>query len=54
MPPAGFERAIPARERWQTHALDIVATGDRRRNVSELEIEQLICCSVGVLTVQPA
>ena len=54
MPPAGFERALPARERWQTHALDLVATGNRRRNVFELEIEQSICCSDGVLTVQPA
>ena len=27
MPPAGFEPAIPARERPQTHALDRAATG---------------------------
>jgi hypothetical protein len=27
MPPAGFELAIPARERPQTHALDRVVTG---------------------------
>ena len=27
MPPAGFERAIPARDRLQTHALDRSATG---------------------------
>ena len=27
MPPAGFEPAIPASERPQTHALDRVATG---------------------------
>jgi hypothetical protein len=27
MPPAGFEPAIPARERPQTHALDRTATG---------------------------
>jgi hypothetical protein len=28
--------------------------GDRRRNISELEMEQQICWSDGVLTVQPA
>jgi hypothetical protein len=27
MPPAGFEPAIPARERPQTHVLDRAATG---------------------------
>jgi hypothetical protein len=27
MPPAGFEPAIPASERPQTHALDVAATG---------------------------
>jgi hypothetical protein len=27
MPPAGFEPAIPASERPQTHALDCAATG---------------------------
>ena len=27
MPPAGFEPAIPAGERLQTHALDLSATG---------------------------
>jgi hypothetical protein len=27
MPPAGFEHAIPASERPQTHALDRAATG---------------------------
>jgi hypothetical protein len=27
MPPAGFETAIPASERQQTHALDRAATG---------------------------
>jgi hypothetical protein len=27
MPPAGFESAIPASERPQTHALDLAATG---------------------------
>jgi hypothetical protein len=27
MPPTGFETAIPARERPQTHALDRAATG---------------------------
>jgi hypothetical protein len=27
MPPAGFEPAIPASERLQTHALDRVAAG---------------------------
>ena len=27
MPPAGFEPAIPASERQQTHALDRAATG---------------------------
>jgi hypothetical protein len=27
MPPAGFETAIPASERPQTHALERVATG---------------------------
>ena len=27
MPPAGFERTIPAKERPQTHALDRAATG---------------------------
>ena len=27
MPPAGFEHAIPATERPQTHALDRAATG---------------------------
>ena len=27
MPPAGFELAIPASERPQTHALDSAATG---------------------------
>ena len=26
-PPVGFEPAIPASERWQTHALDRAATG---------------------------
>ena len=28
MPPAGFEPAIPATERPQTHALDRAATGN--------------------------
>jgi hypothetical protein len=27
MPPAGFEPAIPARERPQTHVLDLTVTG---------------------------
>jgi hypothetical protein len=27
IPPAGFEHAIPANERQQTHTLDLMATG---------------------------
>jgi hypothetical protein len=34
MPAAGFELAIPAGERPQTHALDRVATGIGRNSVS--------------------
>jgi hypothetical protein len=40
MPPAGFEPAIPASKRQQTHSLDLAATGIS----SWLKIQTLILC----------
>jgi len=38
MPPEGFETAIPASERPQTHALDRAATGIGSPNIRVLNI----------------
>jgi hypothetical protein len=38
MPPVGFELAIPANERRQTHAIDCAATGIRYFRTSKKKI----------------
>jgi hypothetical protein len=42
MPPAGFEPAIPASERPQTHALDRAVTGISKRKYTLEEISQIL------------
>ena len=47
MPPAGFEPAIPARERPQTHALDHAATGIGTLSHKTMLFRSVFCAATG-------
>ena len=50
MPPAGFEPAIPAGERLQTHALDRSATGIGDLFILTILIRENVCTDTQVFT----
>ena len=52
MLPVGFEPAIPASERPQTHALDRAATGKGVHMTLLTQIEDLKLCKQGVTYTQ--
>ena len=53
MLPARFEHTIPARERPQTHALDRAATGDQLKELSVINLVNLLIIFVKILNALP-